>query len=78
MQKPLIEFKQGDKVKIECVACGRNFRNRLCDLGLYDGSEIEIIKNDKSGPLIIKIFDSKIALGRGEAMKIQGEKRTNL
>lgn len=75
MQKPLIQFDVGDKIKIECVKCGRNFKNRLCDLGLYDGSEIEIIKNDKSGPLIIKIFNSKIALGRGEANKIHGEKQ---
>lgn len=74
MQKSLIEFQKGDKVKIEGVKCGQNFKNRLCDLGLYDGAEIEIIKNDKFGPLIIKIFDSRIALGRGESSKIQGEK----
>lgn len=74
MKKKLIEFEGGDKVKIECVDCGRDFKNRLCDLGLFDGSEVEIIKNDRFGPLIIKIFDSKIALGRGEASKIYGEK----
>ena len=74
MKRPLPEFKKGDKVRIECVECGHGFRNRLCDLGLFDGSEVEIVKNDKFGPLIIKILDSKIALGRGEASKIYGEK----
>lgn len=72
--KPLISFKNGDKLKIKCINCGLNFKCRLIDLGLYDGAEIEIIKNDNFGPLLIKIFDSKIALGRGEALKIYGEK----
>lgn len=71
---PLIEFPRGTKVKIECVDCGLNFRNRLCDLGLFDGSELEIVKNDNFGPIIVKIFDSKIALGRGQAAKIMAEK----
>lgn len=73
-KKSLIQFKQGEKIQIECVGCGRNFRNRLCELGLFDGSEVEIIKNDEFGPIIVKIFDSKIALGRGEAAKIYGKK----
>ena len=71
--KKLIEFNQGDKIKINYVECGMNFKRRLSELGLYDGAEIEIIKNDKFGPLLIKIFNSRIALGRGEAEKIYGE-----
>ena len=74
MKKTLIDFKEGDRVKIECVECGMNFRRRLVDLGLFDGAEIEIYKNDRFGPLILKIFNSKIALGRGQASKIYGEK----
>ena len=74
MRQPLVSFKEGDKVKIGCVECGPNFKNRLCELGLFDDSEIEIVKNDEFGPLIVKILDSKIALGRGEASKIYGEK----
>jgi len=74
MKSFLIDFKEGDKIRIKCVSCGMNFRRRLIDLGLFDGAEIEIIKNDKFGPLILKIFNSKIALGRGQAAKIYGEK----
>lgn len=75
MKEPIVKFQEGDKIKIECVECGRGLKNRLCDLGLFDGSEVEIIKNDKVGPLILKIFNSKIALGRGEAAKIYGEEK---
>lgn len=73
-KKSLIEFQEGEKVKINCVECGLGFKKRLGELGLYDGSELEIIKNDGSGPVIVKILDSKIALGRGEIAKIYGRK----
>jgi len=74
MKETLIDFKEGDRIKVKCVECGMNFRRRLIDLGLFDGAEVEIIKNDRFGPLILKIFNSKIALGRGQAAKIYGEK----
>ena len=74
MKKTLINFKEGDKVKIECVNCGANFKRRLIDLGLFDGTEVEIVKNDRFGPLILKIFNSQIALGRGQAAKIYADK----
>ena len=74
MRKNLIDFQEREKVKIGTIHSGLNFKRRLSDLGLFDGAEVEIIKNDKFGPLVIKIFNSKIALGRGEAYKIYGEK----
>ena len=73
-KKSLIDFNEGDKIKIKVVHSGGNFKKRLTDLGLFDGAEVEIVKNDKFGPIILKIFNSKIALGRGQALKIYGEK----
>jgi len=73
-QKILSEFKKGEKVRIIEINCGREFGRRLCDLGLFEDTEIEIIKNDNFGPIVIQILNSKIALGRGEASKIYGEK----
>ena len=71
---PLSDFKKGDKVRISSVQCGKALSKRLSDLGIFDGTEIEIVKNDNFGPIIIKILNSKIALGRGESSKIYGEK----
>jgi len=73
-RKLLSQFNKGEKVKILGINCGREFSRRLCDLGLFEGTEIEIIKNDDFGPIVIQILNSKIALGRGEANKIYGEK----
>jgi ferrous iron transport protein A len=70
---PLAMAKEGEKVKIHCVDCGRGLKNRLLDLGLYEGTVVEVIKNDIHGPVIIKILDSRIVLGRGQAHKIMVE-----
>ncbi len=73
-QKLLSQFKKNEKIKILSIDCGREFCKRLCALGLFEGTEIKIIKNDNFGPIIIQILNSKIALGQGEANKIYGEK----
>ena len=72
--KTLSQFQQGKQVKILNINCGRALSERLCALGLFEGTKIKIIKNDNFGPIIIQILNSKIALGRGETNKIYGEK----
>jgi len=74
MKKNINEFRKGDQIRITHIDCGRNIKKRLTELGLFLGSSLEIIKNDKFNPVVLGIFDSKIALGRGEASKIYGEK----
>ena len=74
MIKNITEFKPGDIIKISCVECGLRLNNRLCDLGIFNGAQIEIFKNDNQGPIILKIFNAKMAFGRGEAKKIYGQK----
>ncbi len=72
--KNISEFKKGDQIRIMCIECGQCLKRRLTELGIFSGSNLEIVKNDSFNPVLIKIFDSKIALGRGEARKIYGEK----
>lgn len=73
MQK-INEFKKGDRVKILCVECGKNIQKKLTELGIFLGADLEIIKNDRFNPVLVRVFDSRIALGPGEANKIYGEK----
>ncbi len=74
MKKILSQFKKNEIMEILEIHCGKNLVKRLCALGLFEGAEIEIIKNDNYGPIIIQILNSKIALGRGETNKIYGKK----
>lgn len=71
--KLLSLFKKGEKIRIIGINCGRDFSRRLCDLGLFEGSEVIVIKNDTFGPMVIQVLNSKIALGQGEANKIYAE-----
>lgn len=40
------------------------------DMGLRVGKVVEILNNEGSGPLLLKVDDSRIAIGRGIAMRI--------
>ena len=69
---PLSLVSSGMTAKILEVRGGRKLKNRLLNLGLNIGSEIHVIKNDVSGPLILAVKeDSRLALGRGMANQIQ-------
>ncbi len=47
------------------------FKNRLGDLGLYEGATIKVVKNHNTGPMVLKVLDSRVLLGRGQAHKIK-------
>ena len=65
-------FLRSGQCGVVCDFCGgKEIRKRLHDLGLHNGSQVEIMQNENSGPLIIKIKnDSRLALGRGMAQKV--------
>ena len=43
---------------------------RLEDMGIRPGKEVEMLNNKGGGALLVKVDDSRIAVGRGMAMKI--------
>jgi ferrous iron transport protein A len=60
---------------------GRGFASRLAALGLSIGSEVQMLQNRGNGPLLVLVRHTRIALGRGEAVKIhvgelEGEQRS--
>ncbi|MBN1502150.1 ferrous iron transport protein A [Candidatus Woesearchaeota archaeon] len=67
---PLSNVKNGQRVRIKCIDCGFGLKRRLCSLGLYDGTMVEVVKNDSRGPVLLKVLNSKVVIGRGQAMKI--------
>lgn len=69
MEKGLVSLKNGDEGKVKLIDAGRCATRRLYEMGLNIGATIKIIKND-TGPIIISIAGSKIALGRGLAEKV--------
>ncbi len=68
--KPLATVQEGQRVKIKEIRSGRMLKKRLSELGLYEGTKVVVKKNSSFGPIILKVLDSTLVLGRGEAQKI--------
>ena len=67
---PLLLAKTGERVVINEMTGGTIARARLAAMGLRPGDEIEIIKNDGQGRLILARGTTRLALGKGVASKI--------
>lgn len=57
--------------RCENCGCGNSTTgDHLMNMGLRPGKRVEMITNSGSGPLVLMVDESRIAMGRGEAMKI--------
>jgi Fe2+ transport system protein FeoA len=54
---------------------GRGLLCRMTSLGFTPGVEVTVVQNYGHGPLIARVRDARIALGRGEAGKIYVRRR---
>ncbi|MCX6771547.1 MAG: FeoA family protein [Candidatus Micrarchaeota archaeon] len=66
----LSDAKQGTTVTIRKVVAGHALQNRLSELGIYKGGKARVIKND-SGPIVLEVLGGRLAIGRGQAEKIE-------
>lgn len=72
--KPLTKFKKGSKVVVKSIDGGRRFQHRLKSMGIVIGKVIEVMKNGP-GPILIKIDNTRLMLGGGQAGKIYANKK---
>ena len=64
-------MRPGEQAELLNVDAGRSLRSRLLALGLIKGAMITVISNEGSGPLLIKVGESRLTIGRGMAERIQ-------
>ena len=53
-----------------CHGLENQASNHLINMGLRPGKMVEMIKNNGTGPIVLKVDECRIAMGRGAAMKI--------
>ena len=71
MISSILELEVGMKGKILEIRGGRNVKQRLTDLGLTVGTEIILLdKSPFTGPILLLVRGSRLAIGRGIATKI--------
>ena len=68
--KPLSDLPEGSRAIVRCLRSGRGFSTRLAGMGVTPGVEVAVVQNFGRGPMIVTVRDSRIALGRGEALKV--------
>jgi Fe2+ transport system protein FeoA len=67
---PLSDLHAGQRAVITALAAGRTLTSRMASLGFTPGAEVTVIQNFGRGPLIARVRDTRVALGRGEAGRI--------
>jgi ferrous iron transport protein A len=72
----LSELQKGEVARIARMRGGHQFLSRLASLGFTPGAHLAIVQNFGHGPIIVRLRDTRVALGRGEAKKILVERLT--
>ena len=67
---PITDLGSGAKAIVRQIQGGKNIIGRLSAMGLSVGSELEVLENRGQGPVLVRVRGTRIALGRGEALKI--------
>ncbi|MEA2081202.1 MAG: FeoA family protein [Elusimicrobiota bacterium] len=71
MKKNLMDMEDSQKGVIISLEGGNFFRNKLSSMGISEGAKIKKITGHFiGGPVIIKVKNTEIAVGRGMAEKI--------
>ena len=71
---PLIEMKINEIGIIECLNCGHQCCQRLCDLGLTKGAEVKILRSAPfEGPIELYVRGTNLVIGRDMASKVYVE-----
>ena len=73
--RTLEQLDQGSCAVVRQLGGGKEFSSRLSSMGLSIGARVQVLQNRGRGPLLVLVRDTRIALGRGEAMKIMAEEQ---
>jgi len=65
----LSRIDQGEEVTLIDIEGGRGVRSKLYSMGLVPGTTLKILNRSGSGPVMIALKDSRLAIGRGMAEK---------
>lgn len=63
----LSELPDGFRGVVARVTGGRDLAARLAAMGLTAGTDILVLQNRGYGPVLARVRDTRIALGRGQA-----------
>jgi ferrous iron transport protein A len=66
----LAALPTGGRGTIAALSGGAAFVRRLAGMGLTVGADVQILQNKGRGPLLIHVRETRLAIGRGEALRV--------
>jgi len=66
----LSDATPGTEATVRAIDSGQALRQRLAELGIFEGGTVRVVKNDR-GPLVLSVIGGTVAIGRGQAQKIE-------
>jgi ferrous iron transport protein A len=69
-------MRSSESGHIVALSGGRGLVSRLAALGFLPGAPVDMVRNDGHGPIIVKVRQARVALGRREATRITVERET--
>ncbi len=69
--RTLATVKPGQTVRLVRIHAGQGLVARLAAMGMLPRVEITVVRNSHPGPCVVSVRDSRVALGRGMADKIE-------
>lgn len=67
---PLHLAANGERVRVVKVVASREVAGRLADMGLVVGACLEVVSNHPSGPFVVTVNETRLALGTGVPQQI--------
>jgi ferrous iron transport protein A len=65
----------GEHGEVIELAGGHGMLSRMTALGFTPGADVTVVQNYGRGPLIARVRDARVALGRGEARRVYVRRR---
>jgi ferrous iron transport protein A len=66
----LNDLASGETALVQAIAGGAHFRSRMASLGFTPGTLVKMLQNYGHGAVIVSLRGTRVALGRGEARKV--------
>ncbi|OFV83361.1 MAG: hypothetical protein A2W26_12545 [Acidobacteria bacterium RBG_16_64_8] len=69
----LAQLPPDSRAVVASLPHSRGLAERLIALGLTPGVEVHVLQNRGHGPLIVEVRGARVALGRGQAERVDVE-----
>jgi ferrous iron transport protein A len=68
--KAVSDLPAGGRGVVRFLRGGEEFTHRMASLGFTPGVEVEVMQNYGRGPILVTVRATRVALGRGEGLKL--------